>query len=159
MYFKDFDIRWGDIDANGHLGNASYIEYMSHTRMSFFSDQGLDLKDMRELGLGPIALYEHIYYFKEISLDQDIRVSLEIVGMTADSQFIKMEHNFYDQRGTNLAFSEILFSWIDLETRKLGRLSLELKTRIQAFPKSGRFRILEKSEIKKHGIKPVSLPQ
>ncbi|NNF82690.1 MAG: thioesterase family protein [Flavobacteriaceae bacterium] len=157
MYFKEFDIRWGDIDANSHLGNAAYVEYMSHTRMSFFSDQGLDLKLMRDLGLGPIALYEHIYYFKEIDLDQAIKVSLEIVGTTEDCRFIKMEHNFYDQQGTNLAFSEILFSWIDLKTRKLGRLSSDLRSRIQAFPKADRFRILEKSEIKKPGIKPINL--
>ena len=157
MYFKDFDIRWGDLDANGHLGNASYIAYMSHTRMSFFKDQDLDLKDMRNFGLVPIALYEHIHYFREIKLTDNIRISLEIVGMTEDARFIKMEHNFYNQHGTNLAFSEILFSWIDLKTRKLGRLTEDLQEKIRSFPKADRFRILEKSDIRKPGIGPVDL--
>ena len=157
MYFKSFEIRWGDLDANGHLGNADYIAYMSHTRMSFFAEQGLSLENMRRLGLGPIALYEHVYYFKEINISDEIRVSLDIVGHTADAQFIKMEHNFYNQNGQNLAFSEILFSWIDLETRKLGRLTRDLQARIMSFPKAERFKTLEKSDIRKAGIKPRNL--
>ena len=32
-----------DLDANGHLGNSSYVEYMSHTRMSFFTKQGFGM--------------------------------------------------------------------------------------------------------------------
>ncbi|NNK86881.1 MAG: thioesterase family protein [Flavobacteriaceae bacterium] len=157
MYFKSFEIRWGDLDANGHLGNADYIAFMSHTRMSFFTEQGLSLENMRESGLGPIALYEHVYYFKEINISDEIRVSLEIVGFTTDTQFIKMEHNFYNQHGQNLAFSEILFSWIDLKTRKLGRLSPDLQRKIMSFPKAARFKILEKSDIRKSGMRPRDL--
>ncbi len=157
MFFKDFDIRWGDIDANSHLGNASYVEYMSHTRMSFFAEMGLDLSLMRESGLGPIALYEHIYYFREVKLADKIKVSLEIVGMTEDAQFIKIEHNFYNEEGLNLAFSEILFSWIDLESRKLGRLSESIKVKILSFPKANRFRTIERPEIRKAGIRPRDL--
>ena len=157
MYFKSFEIRWGDLDANGHLGNADYIAYMSHTRMSFFSEQGLSLEDMRALGLGPIALYEHVYYFKEIKITDEIRVSLDVVGWSADAQFIKMEHNFYNQNGQNLAFSEILFSWIDLKSRKLGRLSPVLQEKIMSFPQAKDFKILEKSEIRKAGIRPRDL--
>ncbi|MBT8253568.1 MAG: thioesterase family protein [Flavobacteriaceae bacterium] len=157
MFFKEFEIRWGDLDANGHLGNASYIAFMSHTRMSFFSKQGLSLEAMRGMGLGPIALYEHIHYFREMDLNDQIRVSLEIVGWTEDAQFIKIEHNFYNQSGQNLAFSEILFSWIDLKTRKLGRLSPELRAKLATFPKSERFNILTKSNIRKDGIRPKDL--
>lgn len=157
MFFKKFDIRWGDIDANSHLGNASYIAYMSHTRMSFFAEHDLDLNSMRLNGLGPIALYEHVYYFREIKLSDEIRVSLEIVGLTDDAQFIKMEHNFYNQDGLNLAFSEILFSWIDLESRKLGRLTPGFREKILLFPRADRFRFMDRSEIKKAGIRPRDL--
>ncbi|MBT8272756.1 MAG: thioesterase, partial [Bacteroidia bacterium] len=41
MYTKQFDIRWRDLDANGHLGNSSYVDFMSHTRMSFFNEIGI----------------------------------------------------------------------------------------------------------------------
>ena len=46
MYFKDFEIRWSDVDANRHLANSAYINFMSHTRMAFLIEQGFDHKTM-----------------------------------------------------------------------------------------------------------------
>jgi len=37
MYFKEFDIRWSDIDANRHLANSAYTNFMSHTRMGWYA--------------------------------------------------------------------------------------------------------------------------
>ena len=56
MYTKQFEIRWNDLDANQHLGNSKYTEFMSHTRMAFFNAQDLDLNTMNSYGLGPIVL-------------------------------------------------------------------------------------------------------
>ncbi|MFT4831888.1 MAG: acyl-CoA thioester hydrolase [Psychroserpens sp.] len=42
MYLKEFEIRWSDIDANGHLGNTAYVNYMSHTRMTFLNELGFN---------------------------------------------------------------------------------------------------------------------
>ena len=43
MYTKTFEIRWSDMDANQHLGNSTYIDYLSHTRMSFFKEKGMGM--------------------------------------------------------------------------------------------------------------------
>ncbi len=51
MYIKEFEIRWSDLDANLHLGNSTYIDYMSHTRMSFLTDNNLSLDVMRNNNL------------------------------------------------------------------------------------------------------------
>ena len=40
MHLKEFEVRWSDVDANRHLGNSAYINFMSHTRMSFMSEAG-----------------------------------------------------------------------------------------------------------------------
>ncbi len=157
MYTKQFDIRWSDIDANKHLGNSTYIDYMSHTRMAFFTKKGIGLETMETFGLGPIVFYEHVYYFKEILLGSPITVSLEVSGYSEEGNFIKFEHNFYDQKGKNLAFSEMLFSWIDLETRKLGAVPSELLQIIETFPKSENFKTLTKADTRKFGRTPKDL--
>ena len=159
MYFKNFDVRWSDIDANKHLGNSSYIDFMSHTRMSFFIEAGLDLDTMQKMGLGPVVFYEHIHYFKEVMLGKTLRVSLEVSGFSEDGQFIIFEHNFYDEKGKNLAYSEMLFSWIDLATRKLGRVPGEMLEKIRSFPRSANFKILTKEDTRKHGRLPVDLSE
>ena len=44
MYKKDFEIRWSDVDANGHLANSAYTNFMSHTRMGFFIAYGFSMQ-------------------------------------------------------------------------------------------------------------------
>ena len=157
MYTKKFDVRWNDLDANQHLGNSAYIEFMSHTRMSFLTKQGVGLDVMNSFGLGPIVFYEHIYYFKEVLLGEAITVSLEVQGHSEDGRFVMIEHNFYDEKGRNLAYSEILFSWIDLNTRKLGKIPNELLQKIKFFPRSKTFNFLTKEDIRKHGKRAIDL--
>lgn len=157
MFIKSFEIRWRDLDANKHLGNSSYVDFMSHTRMSFFMKHNIDLTEMERHGVGPIVMHEHIYYFKEIRLGQAIDVSLEIIGMTEDARFVKIAHNFYDKSGKNLAYAEMLFSWIDLETRRLARLPQSLATTISNFPKAKNFSVLSKEELRANGKRPADL--
>ena len=157
MYKKEFEIRWNDLDANKHLGNSTYVEYMSHTRMGFLTSCGLSLDVINSYGLGPIVMYEHVYYFKEIGLDDKIKVSLEVSGMSEDGRFIQIEHNFYNEEGKNLANAEMLFSWMDLKTRRFGKISEELLKKIENFPRTKNFRILSREDTKSLIKKPVDL--
>ncbi|TJY38144.1 acyl-CoA thioesterase [Pontimicrobium aquaticum] len=158
MYLKHFEIRWNDLDANKHLGNSTYVEYMSDTRMSFLTSHGLSLDVVNSYGLGPIVMYEHIYYFKEIGLDDKVKVSLEVSGMSEDGRFIQIEHNFFNEEGKNLANAEMLFSWMDLKTRRFGKIPIELLQKIKNFPRSNNFKILTKEETKRLIKKPIDLP-
>lgn len=157
MYTKKFEIRWNDLDANMHLGNSSYIEFMSHTRMSFFTENNIGIDEMKSFGVGPIVFYEHIYYFKEVLLDQPITVGLDVAGYSEDGRFLMFNHNFYDTDGNNLAHAEMLFSWIDLKTRKLAQIPEGLMRKIKTFPKSKDFKILTPEDTRKHGKRPVNL--
>ena len=157
MYFKEFEVRWNDLDANKHLGNSTYIEYMSHTRMSFLTEHGMGIDILANNDLGPIVLYEHIHYYKEVLSGKPIRVSLEMAGHTEDVRFVKFFHNFYDAEGRHLAHSEILFSFIKLSTRKLGILPKEFIGKFKSFPKSDNFKILVKEDTLAYGRKPKDL--
>jgi len=55
---------------------------MSHTRMSFFLECGFGQVNLAKLNLGPVALYEHIYYFKEVFFGESIRVTLQLKGIS-----------------------------------------------------------------------------
>lgn len=157
MYVKSFEIRWNDLDANGHLGNSSYVEYMSHTRMSFFTEYGFGMDFMYTQGLGPIVLHEHLYYFKEFLHMDTVFVTLEVSGITENAQFVSIVHNFYNNQGDHMAHAEMLFSFINLKTRKLGTIPEEAKNRINLFPKSDDFKILTKEDTRKFGKRPAAI--
>ncbi len=158
MYKKEFEIRWSDIDANRHLANSAYINFMSHTRATFLQDHGFSLMALSKAGIGPVVFYEHVHYFKEAFLSQSITVSLEVSGLSEDGMFFRFEHNFYNRKGENLAFCEISGAWIDLETRKLTGLSEALLEMASQFPKTENFKILTKEDMRIHGRMPKHLP-
>ncbi|MDO1502327.1 thioesterase family protein [Winogradskyella maritima] len=157
MYKKQFEIRWSDVDANAHLANSAYTNFMSHARMSFFSDQGFSLGVIKKNGLGPVVFYEHMYYFKESFLGQPITVTIEVSGLSEDGMFFMFEHNFYNHKGEHLAFCEMQGGWIDLTTRKLTGLPDDLLQLANRFPKSESFKVLTKEDTRKHGVKPKPL--
>ncbi len=157
MYKKEFEIRWSDIDANGHLANSAYTNFMSHARMAFFNKQRFSMPEIRKFNVGPVVFYEHMYYFKESFLGASITVTIEVSGLSDDGMLFKFEHNFYNERGENLAYCEMQGAWIDLKTRKLTQLPEELLSLAQKFPKSNSFKTLTKEDTRKYGIRPRNI--
>ena len=156
-YYKDFDIRWSDIDANRHLSNAAYINYMSHTRMAFLVERGFTQKTLMKHNLGPIVFYEHVYYFKELMPQDQARVYLQLKGLSEDGMFFSFEHNIYNQDGKHSVQCEMLGSWIDLKTRKLTSLPDHLHDLMEDLDKTEDFKVLTKEDTRKFGKKPKDM--
>ncbi|HET7361084.1 MAG TPA: thioesterase family protein [Salinimicrobium sp.] len=157
MYFKEFDIRWSDLDPNWHLANSAYISFMSHTRMSFLMENGFGKTELMKHKLGPVVFYEHIYYFREILPGQKVKVSLQLKGLSEDGMYFEFVHEFYDRNGKNLASCELMGGWINLETRKLTGLPKTLLDNFGNLERSPDFKILTKEDTRKHGKHPKDI--
>jgi len=157
MYTKDFEIRWSDMDANGHMANAAYINFMSHTRMAFLMELGFNQRALAENNIGPVVFHEHVHYFKEAFLGKPVKVSLELMGLSEDGKFFEFHHNFYDSKGKNFAHCEIMGAWIDLGTRSLTGLGTAFKEAFDQVPKADGFRVLTKEDTRKSSVKPRDL--
>lgn len=159
MYLKQFEIRWSDVDANRHLRNSAYIDYMSHTRMSFMMENGLDQQHLAEYNLGPVAFYEHMYYFREVFPGKPVRVSIQLKGISEDGMYFQFLHNFYDEKGNNFARCEMMGGWIDLKERKLTGLPHKLIGNFDALDKTDDFKILTKEDTRKYSQRPQDLKE
>jgi acyl-CoA thioester hydrolase len=157
MYTKEFEIRWSDVDANLHLRNSAYIDYMSHARMSFFTEKGFGQLELAKLNIGPIVLSEHMYYFKEVFPGNPITVSLQLKGISENGMFFEFSHNFYDNKGRNLARCEMMGAWIDLKERKLRDLPAVLFDHLEGLDKAPDFKIISKADTRKYGQIPRDL--
>lgn len=155
MFFKEFDIRWSDLDANRHLANSAYINFMSHTRMAYLGQLGFDQKGMAEHNIGPVVFYEHMYYFKEVFAGKPVKVSLGFEGMSEDGMFFEFHHDFYDSKGRNFARCQMMGAWIDLKERKLTGLPQQFLDAFNQMEKSEGFKTLTKEDTRKF----VQLPK
>ncbi|MEK6153060.1 acyl-CoA thioesterase [Flavobacteriaceae bacterium 3-367] len=157
MYLKEFEVRWSDVDANRHLANTAYINFMVHTRMCFLADQGFTHRIMAERNIGPVVFYEHMYYYKEVFPGQPVRVSLEVVGTSEDGKFFEFRHNFYDAKGMNFAHCEMMGAWMDLGQRKLVALEKDLLQMFSTVERATDFRVLTKEDTRRMSKFPKDL--
>lgn len=149
MFFKEFEIRWSDLDANRHLANSAYINFMSHTRLAYLGQLGFNQKSMGEHNIGPVIFYEHMYYFKEVFAGKPVKVSLDFKGMSEDGMFFEFHHDFYDSKGKNFARCQMMGAWIDLKERKLIGLPEKFLQAFGRMEKADDFKVLTKADTRK----------
>ena len=157
MYSKQFEIRWSDLDANRHLANSAYINFMSHTRMGFLMENGFGQKELAQNNMGPVVFYEHVYYYKEIFAGKPVTVTLELEGISEDGMYFEFIHKMYDAKGNNCASCEMMGAWINLETRKLTGLSEDLKEGMLRMTRTKDFKTITKEDTRKFGKLPQNI--
>lgn len=117
-FYNKFEVRWNDLDANRHLSNSAYMQYCAQTRMAFMHKNNMGLREMNRWGIGPVILHERYSFFKEIYMNQEVYVSLEIDGFAEDGSIYQFLHKFYLPDGTHCATAEAFGVWIDMMLRK-----------------------------------------
>ena len=142
MYLKEFEVRWNDLDANRHLANSSYINFMSHTRLSFMMEKGFGQGNMVENHIGP---------------GKPVRVSLELKGISEGGMYFEFQHNFYNAEGINMARCNMMGGWIDLQTRKLRDVPKLLFSALNSLDKTNDFKVLTKEDTRKNKQSPEDL--
>lgn len=157
MFLKEFEIRWSDLDANRHMANSAYINFMSHTRMAYLLQLGFSQEHMARHRIGPVVFNEHIHYFKEAFPGRPIQVSLELMGLSADGMFFEFLHNFYDSQGKNFARCQIMGGWIDLEKRALAPLPEAMLETFQDMERAEGFKVLTRADTRRYGQAPRHL--
>ncbi len=160
LFVEKFDIRWSDLDANRHVANSAYLNFMSHTRMKYLMTHGFDHHDMMKLNIGPVIFHEHIHYFREVLPGQSVYVTLALKGLSKDGMFFEFEHNLYAKDGTHHIYAELMGGFIDLRSRSLTSLPEDLISRVfDDLKRTKDFHWLTKEDTRKHQRLPQNQPE
>lgn len=78
----EMKVRDYEVDAEGIVNNARYLNYMEHTRHEFCDSAGLSFRRMRELGMSPVVSHIDIRYKTSLGLGERFvsRLTLERKG-------------------------------------------------------------------------------
>jgi acyl-CoA thioester hydrolase len=153
---KDFTVRWSEIDPNMHLTSAAYVKYITDTRMNFFEDNGFGLREMKQHKIGPIVLSEKSYYFKEIHPGEPIQVRMSNAGVSENGGMMRLEQRIYNEAGENCFLAYTLMAFIDVVARKMTTPPDILREILESLPKSERFKVLSKQELRDSDAFPES---
>ena len=108
-------IRWGDMDAMGHVNNTLYFRYMEIARIDWLHGLGVDTDGRSE---GPLIVNAFCNFIKQLAYPGDILARHYIAnpGKSSFDTFITLERT--DEPGVICAAGGATTVWIDFPQQK-----------------------------------------
>ncbi|MBA4330018.1 MAG: thioesterase [Polaromonas sp.] len=112
-------IRWGDMDAMGHVNNASYFRYLETVRIDWMYSIGC-VPDPK--GEGPVIVNAFCNFYKQLEYPGEILVRMYASdpGRTTFETWGTMER--IDQPGVIYAAGGATTIWVDFPSQKAATL-------------------------------------
>lgn len=117
-YTGTYDIRWSDLDANGHVNYAAYIDAAADLRYRFFIEHGFPPEKFSELGVGPVYTAIHAEFFREVRMGEAITIAYEMSGLSPSGTRWKVHHDILKSNRKKAASFEVEGMILNLSTRK-----------------------------------------
>ncbi|MEO8020882.1 acyl-CoA thioesterase [Polaromonas sp.] len=119
VFEMNIPIRWGDMDAMGHVNNASYFRYLETARIDWMYSIGC-VPDPK--GEGPVIVNAFCNFYRQLEYPGDVRVKMYASdpGRTTFETWGTMERA--DQSGVMYAAGGATTIWVDFPTQKAATL-------------------------------------
>ena len=130
---------WSDMDFNSHMRNTAYLDKSADVRMMYFSKNGFSMQAFMRLRLGPVIMRDELEYYREVSLLEELRATLELAALAADASRFAIQNRFYRLDGQRVARVKSTGGWLDLTARRLVAPPEGLLTALQRAPRSEEF--------------------
>ena len=115
VYEMLIPIRWGDMDAMGHLNNASYFRYLETCRIDWLHSIGCAPNPQGE---GAVIVNAFCNFYKQLEYPGDVRMKMYVSdpGRTTFESWGTMERA--DQPGVIHAAGGATTIWVDFKSQK-----------------------------------------
>ena len=115
-FFHPTEVRYGDLDPQGHVNNAKYLTYFEQARVNYVMNLGLFSKTQSFMDIGFIIADIHITYHAPIHFGDVLKVGVRTVKIGNKS--MTMEQCIVDEAGKMLATGTLIVVTFDYGTMK-----------------------------------------
>jgi len=115
VYRFEIPIRWGDMDAMGHVNNTLYFRYMEQTRISWFDAMGFLPNPQGE---GPLIINAHCTFVRQLEYPGTVlcRHYVGRIGSSSVETHVDMSRTDDPQRVYAQGGAKIV--WVDFPKQK-----------------------------------------
>ena len=121
-------IRWGDMDAMGHVNNTVYFRYFEQARIEWFAE--LDTPADPARLFGPIIINAHCAFLRQLRYPGEIEVKTYIGAIGRSSFETIQEVRRVDQPDVVSASGGAKVVWIDYRLEKSVAMPDTLRQRL-----------------------------
>ena len=131
-FYHPVEVRYGDLDPQGHVNNAKHLTYFEQARIAYWIKLGLFTKDQSFMEIGVILADVHITYYEPVYFGQNIKVGVHAVRLGNKS--MTWEQNIVDaDTGKELARGEVVVVAYDYHAEKTMSIPQEWREKIKQF--------------------------
>ena len=123
LFTQHFPIRWGEMDALGHVNNAQYLRYFEESRTAWCESIG---RPLRSSGQGMILLKASVTYKKPVSYPANARVELQ-AGRIGHTSFDLINTLTIEGDTSPACIGEFVIVWFDYVNKKPLRVPDEMR--------------------------------
>ena len=142
VYSGTFEIRWSDLDANGHVNYAAYINAVGDLRYRFFTEHGFPPERFEQLGVGPVYTEIQARFLREVRMGETITITFTLSGLSPLGARWKVHHDVLKSSGKKAVSIDIEGVLLDLVSRKPVPPTPELLQAFNLIPRSVDFEAL-----------------
>jgi acyl-CoA thioester hydrolase len=110
-------VRGYELDLQGHVNQAVYLQYAEHARWQCFYAAGLTPEVLIPAGVGPVVLETTIRYLKELRAGDEVDVTCSFLWGTGKT--FRVEQDYTRTDGTAIAQVTSVAGLLDRELRRL----------------------------------------
>jgi acyl-CoA thioester hydrolase len=118
IYSKTYEIRWSDLDANGHVNYAAYIDAAGDLRYRFFIAHGFPPGKFAELGIGPVYTTIHADFFREVLMGESVIITYAMSGLSPSGARWRVHHDVLKSNRKKAVGIDLEGTILNLSTRK-----------------------------------------
>ena len=117
-YSKTYEIRWSDLDANGHVNYSAYIDAAGDLRYRFFIAHDFPPERFNELGIGPVYTSIQADFFREVRMGEILTITYSLSGLSPSGARWRVHHDVLKAKRKKAASIDLEGAILNLSTRK-----------------------------------------
>ncbi len=131
-FFHPVEVRYGDLDPQGHVNNAKYLTFFEQARLQYSMHLGLFARNQSFMDLGTIVADVHIAFLAPIHYGDEVKVGVRTSKMGYKSMTV--EQNIVDAAsGKEMARGEVIVVAFDYRNQKTIPVPEEWREKISRF--------------------------
>ncbi len=131
-FYHPIEVRYGDLDSQGHLNNARYLTYFEQARIQYFVELGLFSPGQSFMDIGVIMAEARVTFHAPVHFGQPVKVGVRTVSLGNKSMKVE-QAIFHAESGARLASGQVVLVAFDYRANKTIPIPEKMRERIAQF--------------------------
>ena len=131
-FFHPIEVRYGDLDPQGHLNNAKYLTYFEAGRINYFTHLGIFTPGQSFLDVSVILAEARITFLSAVEYGTPVKIGVRTSKMGNKSMTVD-QNIVHAETGEVLATGQVILVAYDYHAKKSVPISDSMREKISTF--------------------------